>query len=586
VSEFGRAALEAAKARQRGRGRRSLGLAISLSLHLGAIVVLAVTRTSGRSPPSPPAPEPLFLKLAPPRSESRPSAVTPRQVRPPPRRRPVEQPPPSVPPPASEPEELSPEPVATETAPGEEEDLTETPSVEAEAVGVPEGREGGLAGGRGDAIHELREVARPPAVIASGMMISYGWASNLISRMTGDPIPVARGAAAALPVEVPQPPAGAKPLPLDKLFATAAQQVPGWKTITLRMAQTGRPASNRPQASTFSIKESGPWPLFATVGIEAPDEGSIRLEGTEVSGRQRTHPPEGRNVGLVFQDYALFPHLSVLENVLFGLRGNRPSAQAEALRLLERVGLQHRADSFPHTLSGGEQQRVALARSLAPQPRLLLLDEPFASLDTVLRAQIREETLQLLKERGCPAIIVTHDPEEAMGTSDRMLVLRQGRLEQQATPERIYFQPETPFVARFIGRPNVFSGEVVAEGEIRCGPLFHSQNARLVGPFRVGGSAEIVVRPEALILLPAEDRGTAEVAATAESFEADLLSVQWLAGAARIRLRPRATAGADGAPLEIVGLLPAWRWHQHASVGLQRPLRFRLEASGVHAFSV
>lgn len=190
--------------------------------------------------------------------------------------------------------------------------------------------------------------------------------------------------------------------------------------------------------------------LRLIAGLESPTAGRVLLDGMEVSGPRHHVPAERRGVGLVFQDYALFPHLSVLANVQFGLRGDGAAVRrATALDALARVGLQNHADAYPHMLSGGEQQRVALARALAPQPRLLLMDEPFSNLDRRLRDQVREDTLAVLREAGTTAVIVTHDPEEALRIADRIVLMRQGRIEQSDTPEALYRAPASLFAARF-----------------------------------------------------------------------------------------------------------------------------------------
>jgi iron(III) transport system ATP-binding protein len=190
--------------------------------------------------------------------------------------------------------------------------------------------------------------------------------------------------------------------------------------------------------------------LRLIAGLESPTAGRVLLDGEEVSGPQRHVAPERRGIGLVFQDYALFPHLSVRANVQFGLReGSAAARRATALAALARVGMQSHAEAFPHTLSGGEQQRVALARALAPQPRLLLMDEPFSNLDRRLRDQVREDTLAVLREAGTTAVIVTHDPEEALRIADRIVLMRHGRVEQSDTPEALYRVPATLFAARF-----------------------------------------------------------------------------------------------------------------------------------------
>jgi iron(III) transport system ATP-binding protein len=201
--------------------------------------------------------------------------------------------------------------------------------------------------------------------------------------------------------------------------------------------------------------------LRIAAGIERQDAGRVVIDGTEVAGPARVLPPEARNVGLVFQDYALFPHLSILDNVRFGLAGRpSPEARSTALAALEAVGLARLADSYPHRLSGGEQQRAALARALVPQPRVLLMDEPFSGLDTRLRDRVRDDTMSLLRAGGATAVVVTHDPEEAMRIGDRIALMRAGRLVQLGTPEDLYQRPVDLEAARFFCETNEIAGRV------------------------------------------------------------------------------------------------------------------------------
>jgi iron(III) transport system ATP-binding protein len=199
--------------------------------------------------------------------------------------------------------------------------------------------------------------------------------------------------------------------------------------------------------------------LRVVAGIEHPSRGRVRLAGIDVAGPGVFVEPEQRRVGMVFQDYALFPHLTVEANVAFGLKGR---ARAEVERtigaLLERLGLTRYATSYPHVLSGGERQRVALARALAPKPRVLLMDEPFSSLDGRLRDRIRQETLGVLRETRTTTIVVTHDPGEAMRIADRIALLRAGRLLQVGSVEDLYSRPATAFAARFLSDVNELVG--------------------------------------------------------------------------------------------------------------------------------
>ncbi len=233
--------------------------------------------------------------------------------------------------------------------------------------------------------------------------------------------------------------------------------------------------------------------LRLAAGIEELQQGRITLAGQTVAASGLHVPPERRSVGMVFQDYALFPHLSVLRNVQFGLSSLDSAARrVRAFEALEQVGMANYAESFPHTLSGGQQQRVALARALAPKPRVLLLDEPFSGLDSNLRAHIRDETLHVVKDSGTTTLIVTHDPEEAMYMADRIVVMNAGRVEQIDRPDVLYNAPANAFVATF------FSSINRLEGEVRSGAV-----ATPFGPVAApnlpdGSRAEVLIRPEAL----------------------------------------------------------------------------------------
>ena len=207
--------------------------------------------------------------------------------------------------------------------------------------------------------------------------------------------------------------------------------------------------------------------LRIAAGIETQSAGAVLINDREVSSDRVFIPPENRNVGLMFQDYALFPHLSILKNVMFGLKDLPVSAsRVEALAALKRVGLENYADHYPHMLSGGQQQRVALARAIAPRPSILLMDEPFSGLDNRLRDLVRDETLAVLREIGATCIIVTHDPEEALRMSDRILLLRDGRVVQYAEPEVLYHEPVDYWAARFFSDLNEIEG-IVTEGKAR-----------------------------------------------------------------------------------------------------------------------
>jgi iron(III) transport system ATP-binding protein len=234
--------------------------------------------------------------------------------------------------------------------------------------------------------------------------------------------------------------------------------------------------------------------LRLIAGFERPDSGSILLEDTVLYRAGTDVPPEKRGIGFVFQDYALFPHLTVLENVTFGLSSLKKTERLERAReVLGMVGLLVFQDRLPSQLSGGQQQRVALARALAPHPKLILLDEPFSSLDANLRASTRLEVRRILEAFGATALLVTHDQEEAMSFADRIIVMRDGSIEQDGTPENIYEQPRTAFVANFLGRTNLIPARAVgsvAVSVLGTTPLKHPEN----------GPVMLSVRPESLKL--------------------------------------------------------------------------------------
>jgi iron(III) transport system ATP-binding protein len=234
--------------------------------------------------------------------------------------------------------------------------------------------------------------------------------------------------------------------------------------------------------------------LRLAAGLEEVQAGRVSIDGRLVGAPGVHVPPESRNVGLVFQDFALFPHLTVCNNVGFGLRSTDTDARrARILAALGDVGLAHAEQAFPHMLSGGEQQRIALARALAPKPRLVLLDEPFSGLDTRLREQVRDVTLEALRKSGTATLMVTHDAEEAMFMADRIAVMREGRVVQEGTPIDLYRRPVSLFVAAFFGEVNRFVG-TVGGGEVR------TRLGAVPSGLAEGAKAEVVVRPEALRL--------------------------------------------------------------------------------------
>lgn len=194
--------------------------------------------------------------------------------------------------------------------------------------------------------------------------------------------------------------------------------------------------------------------LRLIAGLELPSHGQIFLHGEEISGRKIILPPERRKFGMIFQDFALFPHLSVNDNVGYGAGGSKKEKQKRVNELLELVSLSHLAKKMPHQISGGEQQRIALARALAPRPRLILMDEPFSNLDYQLRQHLRRDIREILKHEGVATVLVTHDQADAIIFSDRMLLMQKGRVVQEGTPSEIYQLPKTIWVSSFVGEAN------------------------------------------------------------------------------------------------------------------------------------
>jgi len=236
--------------------------------------------------------------------------------------------------------------------------------------------------------------------------------------------------------------------------------------------------------------------LRAIAGFEPIHEGEILLGEDSLSRPGYTLPPEQRRIGMVFQDYALFPHLSVADNIAFGIR-KHPDAKRIVAGLLELVNLQGLEQRYPHELSGGQQQRVALARALAPEPELLLLDEPFSNLDVELRRRLSHEVRDILKARGTSAILVTHDQEEAFAVSDQIGVFYQGRLEQWDTPFNLYHEPQTPFVASFIGQGYFISGHLSSPETVQTELGLIRGNRAYALP--VGTAVDVLLRPDDIV---------------------------------------------------------------------------------------
>jgi iron(III) transport system ATP-binding protein len=280
--------------------------------------------------------------------------------------------------------------------------------------------------------------------------------------------------------------------------------------------------------------------LRLAAGLETPSRGRIDLVGRLVAGEGAWVPPEEREVGLLFQDFALFPHLTVADNVGFGLRG-RPAAERDRLiaEALERTRMTDRIDAYPHSLSGGEQQRIALARALAPRPKVLMLDEPFSGLDSRLRQQIRDDTLHVLKDVRASVILVTHDPEEALFMGDRIALMKDGEIAQIGDAAALYFNPVSAFAAEFFGEVNRVAAKV-AGGHVQT-PF-----GTLPAPNLADGTEVVcLLRSEALRIPGATDRADAN--AVVEM--AHLLGRSTL-----VHLR---TQGSAGEPLHLHARIPA-----------------------------
>lgn len=273
--------------------------------------------------------------------------------------------------------------------------------------------------------------------------------------------------------------------------------------------------------------------LRIIAGVDIADSGSVLLNGAEVVGPDSFIEPEDRSVGFMFQDYALFPHLTVMENVAFGLKKlPRHEARTRALEAIARIGVEALSDRYPHTLSGGEQQRVALARALAPKPAILLMDEPFSNLDRGLRERVREETVTTLRELGTTAIMVTHDPEEALSAGDRVVLMRKGRIEQIGTSYEIYDRPNSLYAAEFLCPCNRLEG-IYRDGRIET--ALGAFPARL--DLSDGSKAFACVRPQALHLAASGEGLSGRVVASSFLGEIEQLSIRVEGIADLLRLR-------------------------------------------------
>ncbi len=281
--------------------------------------------------------------------------------------------------------------------------------------------------------------------------------------------------------------------------------------------------------------------LRIAAGLERQSAGRVLVAGREVAGPGCFLPPEKRHVGLMFQDLALFPHMNVQDNVGFGLPAlARAERRQEVDGLLARLELGHLARAYPHELSGGERQRVALARALAPKPGVLLLDEPFSDLDEGLRRRVRDDTLRVLRAHAVPALLVTHDAEEALALADRIALMRDGALVQCGPPHALYRSPASPFVARFFG------AEFLSDGRVRAGRV-ETPLGPAASRCGEGCKVRVYVRPEAFELVEGGAEGVSALPA-ARVLESRLLGL-----ASRLTLAvnghpaPLAVDVADGA---------------------------------------
>ncbi|HJR92235.1 MAG TPA: ABC transporter ATP-binding protein [Acidimicrobiia bacterium] len=296
--------------------------------------------------------------------------------------------------------------------------------------------------------------------------------------------------------------------------------------------------------------------LRLIAGFDRPDGGSIEIEGTPVADATTFAPPERRRVGMVFQDYALFPHLTVARNVAYGVsKSHRSRRVAETLELVGLVGKEER---LPHELSGGEQQRVALARALAPEPKVILLDEPFSNLDAALRSRVRAEVADILRQAGATAVFVTHDQEEALSMSDFVAVMHDGRVVQAARPSDLYRSPVDEWVAGFLGDADFLVGDANGRSVATSAGTF---------PTDLTGAVRVMIRPEVVSLVP-DATGPAVVDAR-QFFGHDQLVTVSLADGTRLRARlgPSPNLEPGDKVLVSVGEATTFPWRESLPAG-------------------
>jgi putative spermidine/putrescine transport system ATP-binding protein len=291
--------------------------------------------------------------------------------------------------------------------------------------------------------------------------------------------------------------------------------------------------------------------LRMIAGFEYPDSGSIRVDGKEITGL----PPNKRDVGMVFQSYALFPNMSVANNIGFGMRVKKQPKAAIAKRvgeLLEMINMPEKADRYPYQLSGGQQQRVALARALAVQPQVLLLDEPLSALDAKIRVALRHEIRQIQRQLGITTVYVTHDQEEALELSDRIVVMSQGKIEQIGTPFEIYNFPATAFVASFVGTLNAIEAKIVDAAAGRLSLAGHDVRTTSALAGSEGQAVTVALRPEMIALATPDGSNVVAVSALegasgSNRLPATVVDVAFLGSVVRVHT----TVGPDKTPVYV-----------------------------------
>ena len=307
--------------------------------------------------------------------------------------------------------------------------------------------------------------------------------------------------------------------------------------------------------------------LRIIAGLETQSAGTILQGGRDISAL----PPAQRDYGIVFQSYALFPNLSVDDNVAYGLvnrRAGRDKIAARVAELLQLVGLPDAGAKFPAQLSGGQQQRIALARALATSPGLLLLDEPLSALDAIVRVHLRQEIRSLQQRLGVTTIMVTHDQEEALSMADRIVVMNQGVIDQVGTPLEVYREPATPFVADFVGKVNMLAGTIEAPGRLRVGAHGFVCNSCYGA---AGKSVRAYLRPEDIIARPIE-------AGAANVIDAKIEKIEFLGSYCLVRV---AAQGLEGQPLTVYLSL---NYLSEMGLAVGSPMKLRILAERMRVF--